>query len=633
MKLQLHSFFKNIFLVLLLFSISKFTSAQCNAVINSFPYNEDFETSNGGWTAGGVSSDWTWGKPSKAVITNAFSGNKCWITGGLTGSSYADNESSWIQSPCFDFTTLQHPYISFEIFWETELKYDGAAMQYSVDGGNSWINLFDANTQNNCYNSSWYNYSSVVFLSTLGAGDGWSGNIQTSGGGNCLTGNGSGQWYTRQHTLPFLAGKANVKFRFVFASGNICNNYDGFAFDHIYIGEAPAIVSDFNYTCRGNRIVDFEDASTLCPESFLWNFDDPVSGALNTSTSENASHTFSAPGTYTVTFTTSGTGNNSSIITKDITVLDADIKIISPLYCNGDMNAIAVVTATGGKGNYSYEWSTNPVQKKNTATNLSAGTYTVQIDETNTCSITENITITEPTALQATVQTQNAICDANNGTATVIASGGSIPYKYLWNNVSANTATVSNLSPGNYSVLITDSNACSLLKNNIIVASMNPLKIFLGNDTTICPGNHLILQPGNYSSYLWQDNSTTSTYTVTRGDIYWVRVSDTFGCVASDTIDVKEDCGEIYFASAFTPNGDGKNDYFGPLGNLSAITNYHLTIYDRWGQLVFQSNDPFNKWDGKSKKDKTILNTFVWMTTFTYHQKNIFRKGTVTVIK
>ncbi|HSN62417.1 MAG TPA: hypothetical protein VLR49_15885, partial [Ferruginibacter sp.] len=59
-----------------------------------FPYNEGFEATDGNWIAGGTSSDWAWGTPTKAVINAAGSGSRCWIIGGLTNSSYNDAENS-----------------------------------------------------------------------------------------------------------------------------------------------------------------------------------------------------------------------------------------------------------------------------------------------------------------------------------------------------------------------------------------------------------------------------------------------------------------------------------------------------------------------------------------------------------
>ena len=68
--------------------------------------------------------------PTKTVIANAASGSKCWIVGGLTGNNYNNGEISWIESPCFDLTSLTNPILSFKVFWETEKKYDGASFKY-----------------------------------------------------------------------------------------------------------------------------------------------------------------------------------------------------------------------------------------------------------------------------------------------------------------------------------------------------------------------------------------------------------------------------------------------------------------------------------------------------------------------
>ena len=65
--------------------IAQNTVAQCASPIATFPYNEDFEITNGAWTPGGTGSDWAWGTPTKPVITGAGSGTKCWVIGGLTG--------------------------------------------------------------------------------------------------------------------------------------------------------------------------------------------------------------------------------------------------------------------------------------------------------------------------------------------------------------------------------------------------------------------------------------------------------------------------------------------------------------------------------------------------------------------
>ena len=104
-----------------------FIAFNVTSQISTFPYFETFEANNGGWVAGGVASDWVYGTPNKPTITGAGGGTKCWINGGLnlTGTGYNYNESSFVTSPTFDFSSLNYPWISFKIFWETEKNFDG----------------------------------------------------------------------------------------------------------------------------------------------------------------------------------------------------------------------------------------------------------------------------------------------------------------------------------------------------------------------------------------------------------------------------------------------------------------------------------------------------------------------------
>ena len=115
-----------IFLALIIFLFPYSGYAQCTVTVNKFPYNENFETSNGNWVTGGSATDWEWGTPAKKVINAAGSGTKCWITGGLNKPAYNDNENAWLKSPCFNFSALKDPYITFKVFWETSWKDDGA---------------------------------------------------------------------------------------------------------------------------------------------------------------------------------------------------------------------------------------------------------------------------------------------------------------------------------------------------------------------------------------------------------------------------------------------------------------------------------------------------------------------------
>lgn len=603
--------------------------AQCTGNVNSFPYNEGFEFGDGNWTHGGTASDWALGKPMKAVINTAAAGNFSWITGGLTGSQYNNGENSWLQSPCFDFSGLVHPEISFAIFWETEKKYDGANMEYSTNGGTSWAILGSIN-DDACTATNWYNNASVNFLGNV---NGWSGNVQPTSG-SCQGGSGSGQWLAARHDLSFLAGVPNVIFRFRFGAGTTCNGFDGFAIDEIKIAEAPGNSADFTYSCNANRDVSFSSTTSLCPASYTWDFGDPASGAANnTSSSANPNHTFSAAGTYTVNLTVTFSSGVPVVATHTISILDVSINQLNGLLCNGDRNGSLQAIASGGSGSYNYTWNTTPPQNTATINNLGVGSYTVTVTNPSACATSSTHTLSEPTAIAVNVVTSAANCGNANGSASASASGGVGPYQYSWSN-GANTSSINNLSPGNYSLTVKDANNCSLSKNNIVIAdNNNPVAVSLGNDTSVCKGQTVLLNPGNYSSYKWQDNSTRQTFLVTATGKYWVTVTDVNGCKGTDTISVITDCSRLYFPAAFTPNRDTRNDEFGPLGNLGSVQNYSLNIYDRYGQLIFHSTNPYEKWNGSNKGSLYNTGAFLWFANYNITgQPPVFQKGMVILL-
>lgn len=618
-----------IFICLTFTSISRL-AAQCTTPISSFPYSEDFEANNGGWVTGGTSSDWAWGTPAKPVISGAASGSKCWITGGLTNSSYNNGENSWLMSPCFNFSTLVHPQISFSVFWETEKRFDGADLQYSTNGGASWASL-GTTAVDPCTSANWYNNGGITYL---GGNAGWSGNIQPTSG-SCQGGSGSGGWMIAKHELESLAGQATVLFRFRFGAGTSCNAYDGFAVDKITISEASSGPAGYTYTCGGNNTLSFTSTVPTCPTGYQWTFGDPASGANNSSADPNPTHQFSGSGTYTVTLTITYASGPPSVITQSVEVIDARIIVDHFISCNGGNDGILSVTASGGASPYQYSWNTTPVQNTATITGLSAGTYTITVNTaTSSCLATDSYILQEPDPVTITTLTANPLCTNNNGSISAVVTGGTSPYQYTWSNGGTGTG-INNLAPGNYSLTVKDQNNCTASTPTLTIVPMNrPVQVSLGNDRPFCPGQTLILDPGVFSSYLWQDNSVAPTYHVTQAGIYSVRVTDSDGCTGSASVTLSADCGDIYFPAAFTPNDDGKNDYFGAFGNIAAVTNYSFKVFDRWGQIVFATTNPSVRWAGTLKGKKYNTGGFTWFATYTLNGRpRQAQQGTVLLVR
>lgn len=610
------------------------TIAQCATPINIFPYTEGFEATNGNWTTGGTASDWAWGTPTKPVINSAATGTKCWIVGGLSGSSYSDGERSWLQSPCFDFTTLQYPHISFNVFWETERQFDGAGFQYSTDLGATWLNVGSVSEPANCLNTNWFNQSSINFLNGLASvRDGWSGNIQPTAG-SCLGGNGRGNWVNAQHTLINLAGTPNVIFRFIFGAGTQCNAYDGFAVDDIVIGNAPPNSASFIYSCTNSNTVSFTNTSALCP-LLSWDFGDPASGPNNTSALANPTHTFSGPGQYAVTLTATGTGNAPSTSPQQTINILGVTTVVTGNNCAGDNTgtATAIVTPMTA-GPFFHSWNTTPVQTTPNITGLATGNYTVTVNAINSCQITATAIITAPAAFAHTVNIIQPGCGLLTGTATITETGGTAPYSYVWLPTGGSGPTASGLTPGNYTVTVTDSKGCIDIVPVVIATAATPTISINNKKDASCfgvkDGTATALATGGNPpfTYSWntvpvQNNATAinlgaGMYTVTARD-------NTGGCIVSTSVQITEpasgSCGDVFFPNAFTPNGDAFNPDFGAMGNVAAISNYLLHIYNRYGQLIFYTRNPSVRWNGLYK-GKLLSGSYVWVASFMY-------KGTI----
>ncbi|MBA2610994.1 MAG: gliding motility-associated C-terminal domain-containing protein [Bacteroidetes bacterium] len=455
-------------------------SAQC---INTFPNIQDFETS-ATWTSGGVNSDWAWGTPNKGVITGAGGGSKCWIIGGLSGSNYNSGEKSYIESPCYDFSALTSPFVSFKVFWEMEHQYDGASLLYTINNGATWGLVGGFNDPANCMTQNWYNYGNINYLAWSNTG-GWSGNSKLTSG-SCQGGGGSLNWVTAKHCLSGLAGKQNVKFRFNFGSGTTCNAFDGFAIDDFMIGDAGNNTTSFTYTCS-----NFSVATPTCTQGLLyhWNFGDQ-SSASNTSTLSNPTHVFNTPGVYTVSLsTTNGPCNSVGTSTQLVSVIGASVTATSSVSCFGGHNGSATVLPLFGSPAYNYTWY--PSGGNNASANsLSAGIYTVAIQDSKGCANSTTVSIQEP-AISTGVSTKTLMnCLGDNTLLEVSTSGITDPITYLWSPGSYTTSSISVSPQSNtiYSVNVVVSGNCPISEQKLytVMVVPKPLVASINSGTKGC---------------------------------------------------------------------------------------------------------------------------------------------------
>ncbi len=194
-------------------------------LINTFPYFESFETNNGGWIPGGTNPSWELGTPAKSVIQGAGQGTKAYVTGGLGTENYNNNEKSFVLGPCMDFTNLANPVFEMRAWWHSEAA-DGAALQASTNGGNTWVTIGLINAVTN-----WYNTFGVQgLIGVVNPPNGWSGGLNQF--------NGSNGWVLVRSTMVNLGGRPDVRLRIAFGS-DANTATDGFAFDAIRITQQP----------------------------------------------------------------------------------------------------------------------------------------------------------------------------------------------------------------------------------------------------------------------------------------------------------------------------------------------------------------------------------------------------------
>jgi gliding motility-associated-like protein len=163
---------------------------------------------------------------------------------------------------------------------------------------------------------------------------------------------------------------------------------------------------------------------------------------------------------------------------------------------------------------------------------------------------------------------------------------------------------------------------------------LNPVN--LGEDKTLCQGDILILDATTLNaSYLWQDGSSNSTFTVIQQGLYWVKTTID-SCSSMDSINIIiEDCEiKLEIPNFFSPNNDGVNDVFVP-SKIKGILSVNALIYNRWGNLVFTSDDLNIKWDGKTNNgDKVADGVYYWIVNFTDRNNNKSSKnGSITLLR
>lgn len=206
---------------------------------------------------------------------------------------------------------------------------------------------------------------------------------------------------------------------------------------------------------------------------------------------------------------------------------------------------------------------------------------------------------------------------------------------YVWeNNLEGPVRSFS--QGGIFQLMATDANGCESI-GAITIRYYEAIQVILPEEIIACRQDlpRMDVESDSFLTYLWQDGVQIGNRTIDSAGLYSLEVIDIHKCTSSDQIRVKfAYCRpEAFMPSAFSPNGDAINDFFGPSYN-EGINRDELAIYNRWGQQVYVSENPFPGWDGNSNGLSCPEGVYIYTLTYETDQQTVSHvQGTVTLIR
>ncbi len=380
---------------------------------------------------------------------------------------------------------------------------------------------------------------------------------------------------------------------------------------------------------------------------YLWSSTNNFTDTLNNFPYTNTyNHTFTNPLYLYLEISKLGCSAYDSVFVGQRIITSASN--IQPPKCNGENTGSISLNVIGGGTPHNYLWNSGHNTKD--INNLTAGIYTLTITDSDGCLSYFDTILTEPEILISDTASINIPCEiACIGKAFANPQGGTSPYNWQWDDgMSQSTNPAIALCQGTYNVTVSDANNC-ITTNQVTILDSAANIIFDAwtQRDTIYEGEEVEIFATNLGSaynYLWTPSDGLSDVTIPNPvanpnttTTYIVETEDAFGCYWTDTVtiyvtDVVCDEPYIYVPNAFTPNNDGKNDYL----KVESIVGYEMTfmIYDRWGELVFETTNIDDKWDGNYKGKKLNPGVYVYHLNFRCYNHQVFsKKGNITLIR
>lgn len=276
----------------------------------------------------------------------------------------------------------------------------------------------------------------------------------------------------------------------------------------------------------------------------------PYTYSWSTTSTDSVLNALCDPGNYSLTVTDA----NGNTVTETYTINEPAMLVLDPAVvtnalCFASCDGTITASSSGGTGAPTY--SLDGVDGGPAFTGICVGNYLLRVIDANGCFKTQNVSISQPTALTIAMSSVNASCVDANGSATATVGGGTPPYTYLWNDGDTEAANTF-IASGTYNVDVTDANGCTIA-GSVVVGNNPPLVIVASADVAICKNNSITVTAnasggsGGPYTITWTDAAgnpvpstsvganSTATVSPTTTTTYTATVDD--GCVSSVSSD------------------------------------------------------------------------------------------------
>ena len=450
----------------------------------------------------------------------------------------------------------------------------------------------------------------------------------------------------------------------------------------VIVNPAPAFTSASSIAAVCNQTaINYIPTSSVTGATFAWSRAS-VSGISNAAASgtatinENLNNTSVNPVVVTYVYTTTnpttgctGTNNVTATVNPAATLTSATA---APAICNNTAFAYTPTSATAGT---TYAWSRAAV----TGISNAAGNGTGAINETlinttanpvtvtynyvltaNGCSNSQSITVVvNPSATMSSSLT-GTVCSGRLYKYTPLSATAGTTYAWsraavtgITNTAATGTGSISETltnstqAPINVTYVYTlTANGCTNTQNLVVTVNPTPAKLIITADgpTVFCKEESVVLRfnPTNTGTYQWyQDGVPVSGATATNTTVYTAGsftaiVTNAYGCASDPStamlVEVPCEIG-ISLPDIFTPNGDGSNDKIKPI--VPGIHTFSFfRVYNRWGNLVFESTDPDAAWDGSYKGEMQPQDSYSYVIEgYNFRNELIRKQGTITLVR